>query len=88
MKILVVEDELRVAQVLERGLKEEGYDTDVAYDGEVGLAKAQSGQYDLVLLDVNLPMMNGLEPVRLELLFEQPGFSGVFEDDERFFRHE
>lgn len=61
MKILVVEDEVKVAEVLKRGLGEAGYDTDIAYDGQIGLKLAQSGKYDLILLDVNLPLLNGLE---------------------------
>lgn len=65
MKILIVEDEMKVAEVLKRGLKEEGYDADLAYDGEIGLRLAQSGVYDLILLDINLPLLNGLELCRL-----------------------
>jgi DNA-binding response OmpR family regulator len=61
MKILVVEDETKVAEVLKRGLVEAGYETDVAYDGQIGLRLAKSGTYDLILLDVNLPLLNGLE---------------------------
>jgi DNA-binding response OmpR family regulator len=61
MKILIVEDELNVAEVLKRGLQEEGYETDVAYDGQIGLRLAQSGSYELIILDVNLPIFNGLE---------------------------
>src|SRR6187431_95850 len=61
MKILIVEDELNVAEVLKRGLQEEGYETDVAYDGQIGLRLAQSGGYELIILDVNLPLINGLE---------------------------
>ncbi|HEY3406207.1 MAG TPA: response regulator transcription factor [Ohtaekwangia sp.] len=61
MKILVVEDELKVAEVLKRGLSEEGYETDLAYDGQIGLRLAKSGNYDLILLDINLPLLNGLE---------------------------
>ena len=61
MKILIVEDELNVAEVLKRGLQEEGYETDVAYDGQIGLRLAQSGGYGLIILDVNLPLINGLE---------------------------
>lgn len=64
MKVLIVEDEVSVAQVLERGLKEENYQTSIAYDGAAGLKLAQSGEYDLVLLDVNLPLINGLELCR------------------------
>ncbi|MEO7989256.1 MAG: response regulator transcription factor [Chryseolinea sp.] len=61
MKILIVEDELNVAEVLKRGLVEEGYEADVAYDGQIGLRLAQNGGYDLIVLDVNLPVLNGLE---------------------------
>jgi len=61
MKVLIVEDETKVAEVLNRGLIEEGYETDLAYDGQIGLRLARSGKYDLILLDVNLPMLNGLE---------------------------
>jgi DNA-binding response OmpR family regulator len=61
MKILVVEDETKVAEVLKRGLVEAGYETDVAYDGQIGLRLAKSGSYDLIVLDVNLPLLNGLE---------------------------
>jgi DNA-binding response OmpR family regulator len=61
MKILIVEDETKVAEVLKRGLVEAGYEADVAYDGQIGLRLAQTGQYDMILLDVNLPIINGLE---------------------------
>jgi DNA-binding response OmpR family regulator len=61
MKLLVVEDETKVAEVLKRGLTEAGYETDVAYDGQIGLRLAKTGSYDLVLLDINLPLLNGLE---------------------------
>jgi two-component system copper resistance phosphate regulon response regulator CusR len=61
MKILIVEDETNVAEVLKRGLTEAGYEADVAYDGQIGLRLAQTGNYELILLDVNLPMLNGLE---------------------------
>lgn len=64
MKILIVEDEAKVAEVLKRGLTEEGYEADIAFDGQVGLRMAQSGSYDLILLDINLPLMNGLELCR------------------------
>ena len=61
MKILVIEDETKVAEVLKRGLTEEGYEVDQAFDGDIGLRMALSGVYDLILLDVNLPFRNGLE---------------------------
>lgn len=61
MKVLIVEDEQKVAEVLRRGLIEESYEVEFAYDGEQGLRLATSGNYDLILLDVNLPLMNGLD---------------------------
>lgn len=64
MRILVVEDEKKIADFVKRGLKEEGYAVDVAYDGENGLFLAQTNQYDLILLDLMLPKMDGLEVCR------------------------
>lgn len=61
MRILVIEDEIKVAEVLKRGLTEEGYDVDLAHDGEKGFTKAATNHYDLIILDINLPLMNGLE---------------------------
>lgn len=64
MRILVVEDEKKVASFLEQGLREEGYAVDVAHDGDEGLMKALVHEYDLLLLDVMLPGKSGLEIVR------------------------
>jgi len=64
MRILVVEDEKKVASFLEQGLREEGYAVDVAHDGSDGLVKALVHDYDLLLLDVMLPGKSGLEIVR------------------------
>ena len=63
MRILVVEDDRKVASFLERGLREEGYAVDVAHDGEEGRLKAHVHDYDLLLLDVMLPGRSGLEIV-------------------------
>ena len=60
-KILVVEDEKAIADILEFNLKKEGYEVICAYDGEDGLAKATGQNPDLVLLDVMLPKLDGLE---------------------------
>jgi DNA-binding response OmpR family regulator len=59
MRLLVVEDERRLALSLAQGLRAEGFAVDVAYDGCEGLYRAQEGVYDLAILDVNLPGMNG-----------------------------
>lgn len=61
MRILVVEDEHRIAQAVKAGLEQESYAVDVAYDGEDGYNAATSEDYDLILLDVMLPSMNGHE---------------------------
>src|SRR5262245_16858604 len=64
MRILVVEDERKVARFIERGLKEERFAVDVAADGEEGLFRAQSNDYDLIVLDVLLPKKNGFHVLR------------------------
>lgn len=63
MRILVVEDDKKVARFLEKGLREEGYSVDVAHDGAEGLMKARVYDYDLLILDVMLPGKSGLEIV-------------------------
>ena len=64
LRILVVEDEKKVARFLEKGLREEGYSVDVSHDGTDGLLKAHVHDYDLLVLDVMLPGKSGLEIVR------------------------
>ncbi|HEY2824097.1 MAG TPA: response regulator transcription factor [Gemmatimonadales bacterium] len=61
MKILVVEDDRKVAGFIEQGLREEGYAVDVAKDGEEGVMMAHINQYDALLLDLMLPKKNGLQ---------------------------
>jgi DNA-binding response OmpR family regulator len=61
MRILIVEDEHRIAQALKEGLQQESYAVDVSYDGEDGYNTASAGEYDLIILDVMLPTMNGFE---------------------------
>ena len=58
-KILIVEDEKNIAQVLAFNLMQAGYEYDIASDGEEGLRKALRGNYDLILLDIMLPKMDG-----------------------------
>ena len=64
MRLLLVEDEARLAGALRRGLAAEGFQVDVAGDGASGLAAAREGRYDAVLLDVMLPRMSGYDVVR------------------------
>jgi len=66
MKILVVEDDRKVAGFIEQGLKEEGYVVDVATDGEEATTLAHVYEYDVILLDVVLPKKNGFQ-IALEL---------------------
>ncbi|PLX73025.1 MAG: DNA-binding response regulator [Desulfuromonas sp.] len=64
MKILVVEDEKKVASFIKRGLEEEGFTVEVAYDGEEGLKMGQDDSFNLILMDLMLPGKDGLEVVR------------------------
>jgi len=64
MRILVVEDEKRIADFVARGLKEEHYAVDIAYDGEQGLYLAEINPYDLMILDIMLPKIEGVEMCR------------------------
>lgn len=64
MRILVVEDERKLAAVLRRGLEEQGYAVDLAFDGAAGVAFAETEPYDLVVLDVMLPSLDGLAACR------------------------
>lgn len=62
--VLIIEDDRRIAQNISRGLREEGYHTEVAHEGYTGRALALTGQFDLILLDINLPGLNGQEICR------------------------
>ncbi len=64
MRMLVIEDEKKITNFIRRGLKEEGYSVDLAYDGEEGYFLASSEKYDLIVLDVMLPKMDGLSLCR------------------------
>ena len=61
MKILVVEDEPKVADFIKQGLEEQNYEVDLAADGRTGQDKALKGKYDLIVLDVNLPYISGFD---------------------------
>jgi len=63
--ILIVEDEERIASFVEKGLRSNGFATAVAADGAAGLAMATSGRFDLVVLDLGLPDLDGIEVLRL-----------------------
>ena len=65
MKILVVEDEERLASFIRKGIAAEGYEVDVAHDGRSGLSLFRREIYDIIILDVNLPHMNGFDLCRL-----------------------
>lgn len=62
--ILIVEDEEKIARFVELELQHEGYETGKATDGLSGLSLAESGKYDLMILDIMLPGINGLEVLR------------------------
>ncbi len=64
MHILVVEDEKKVASFIKRGLEEEGFTVDLAHDGEEGVNMAMDKPYDLILMDVMLPKMDGLSAIK------------------------
>jgi two-component system, OmpR family, response regulator ArlR len=63
-KILVIEDEIKIARFLELELMHEGYEVDQSHDGREGLNKALEREFDLVILDIMLPSMNGIEVLR------------------------
>ena len=71
MKVLIVEDEKRLAQALGQIMEEQKYSVDIVYDGEDGLDYALSGQYDVIVLDVMLP--------------KKDGFTVVYEQSKNFF---
>lgn len=59
MRILLIEDDKHIVGFLKRGLEEEGYVVEVAYDGEEGLDLAKDGEFDLIILDILLPRVDG-----------------------------
>lgn len=64
-KILIVEDDSRIAQNISKGLREKGFETEVAYDGLIGSKLATANHFDLIILDINLPSMNGYEVCKI-----------------------
>ncbi|GAA4371475.1 response regulator transcription factor [Hymenobacter saemangeumensis] len=65
MKVLLVEDDPQVASFVKKGFESEGYELSVAFDGRTGWSMYQQQPYDLVILDVNLPYLNGVELCQL-----------------------
>ncbi|HET6556467.1 MAG TPA: response regulator transcription factor [Prolixibacteraceae bacterium] len=61
VRILVVEDEPKVASFVKLGLEENGFCAEIAFDGSIGKRMFDSGSYDLIILDINLPYKNGIE---------------------------
>lgn len=64
IQILIVEDEKKIADALSQGLRENSFQTQVAYDGNLGLKLFKSGAFQLVILDINLPVLNGYDLCR------------------------
>jgi two-component system copper resistance phosphate regulon response regulator CusR len=64
VRILIVEDEQRLAEVLKRQLEDSGYQAEIAYDGYVGKQLVEKNNYDLIILDINLPLLNGYDLCR------------------------
>ncbi len=64
MRILVIEDEKKVANFIKKGLEEEHYAVDTAYDGEIGLYMAETNEYDLLILDLMIPKIDGWEVLK------------------------
>ena len=71
MRILVVEDEHKIANSIKKGLEQESYAVDVAYDGEYGFDLAATEDYDAIILDLSMPEMDGMETLK-HLLSENP----------------
>lgn len=61
MKVLVVDDEVRIARAIKQGLEQDGYVVDLAHDGEDGYNAASADEYDVIVLDVMMPEMNGFD---------------------------
>lgn len=81
-KILLVEDDTKIARFVELELKHEGFSVGIAHDGRTGLKLAETGDFDLIILDLMLPQMNGLEVCRrLRLTLDTPVIMLTAKDD-------
>ncbi len=76
-KILLVEDETHVVSFIKKGLSEEGFEVSVAFDGKTGLELALNGDFDLIILDIMLPGMNGMDVCR-EIRLQDPNTPILF----------
>ena len=65
LRILLVEDEVRIADTLRMGLSENGYEVEVAYDGQIGWKMFQTQKFNLLIVDINLPGINGYELTKM-----------------------
>jgi two-component system copper resistance phosphate regulon response regulator CusR len=65
MRILLIEDEERLASFIRKGMVAEGFEVEIAFDGRLGLSLFRQGAFDIVILDVNLPQINGFEVCRI-----------------------
>ena len=63
-KVLIIDDDEELCELVSEYLTVEGFETDAVHDGESGLSRARSGDYNLAILDVMLPKMNGFELLR------------------------
>ncbi|GAB3181704.1 response regulator [Telluribacter humicola] len=61
MRVLVIEDEPKLASFIQRGLEEQTWEVEIAYDGRMGKSLASSHTYDVIVMDVNLPIINGFD---------------------------
>ena len=64
INILIVEDEQRLAEILKRQLEDTGFNAEIAYDGYVGKQLVEKNKYNLIILDINLPLINGYDLCR------------------------
>jgi two-component system, OmpR family, response regulator len=64
MKLLVIEDEAKIARLLKKGFQEHGYEVDVSNDGDEGLDRASKSRYDAIVLDITIPKQDGLSVLR------------------------
>lgn len=69
MRLLIVEDDVKIAALIEKGMREAGFEVDVCHDGDTGLAQGLTGRYDAAVIDIMLPGLDGLQVI--EQLREQ-----------------